>query len=276
MLPAPNTNFSNNNKALNQEFTAAEIMRSSFWGSIPSANLDVYVIKNSKNFYNNNLEICNKVLNQCADVQDSIWNKTYSILENTFDTGTLVLYVSENKVKGFLSASHYKGSSDVNFIYYSDLMLAESIHGKGLCTLGIGVLNSSIINETDITSQTQKFICVMASGNFAAFGAFLKDEFFSAISIPNLERANYELLIAMLQTSFPLLSTTPADEVIRGGWGQQNKLDKIFWPADFVSKAKFPENVDYRQGDALLKLYLCSKNDSDRFDLYLARRFLCR
>lgn len=249
------------------------VLKDFYLGRVKDCAVDAYLIHNANSFYANNIKLGEVLLRQCEVVQDGVWNKRFSTFENTFKTDTLLLFLSDNKVKGFISAIPYSYSLSTKFIYYSDAMLSESIQGKGLSSLGFAILYDYLYKTLNV-KENEDVISVMASGNLAAFGFFIRKNLFDQLGTTDLDTKSYAALELILKENITNDLRINESDVIERAWGPQKCIHKNLWDQDKVSVLGFPQNVKYSEGDAFLKLFRTNKNTKGLIDQTILSKML--
>lgn len=233
------------------KFDFAAFLKPYFYGFDKQSESDIYLIENSLNFSKQYPDVTKELVRQAELVQNSIWNKRFSTFHNTFDVGNLLLFVHQDRVAGFISASKFSCTPTTHCIYLSDAMFLPQIRGKKLSSLGFAILQLVLMSSEP---SSDKFLTLVVSGNMAIFKFFLNLETYQIMNQNELSDDVSNFISGFIRHEFP---TQKIDEcgVIRGAWLPQNKPEVSCWAPAIVTQYGFPENVFYENGDSLIKIF---------------------
>ena len=214
--------------------------------------LDCYFISESDAFSKSHPDIAASIVNDCQSVQDSVWLKRHSTLENTFAVGNLLLLANSESVLGFVSGRFFPCSENTIAMYLSDGMFLKKIQGQGLLTLVLSIFHDFELRKYG--RDFSRFLTIVVSGNIAPFKFFEQLSCFEEMSFTSENQVERSAVVDFVTTNFPHASVIYG-EIIQKAWLPQETPTTQVWPAAHAQAIGLPALVNYQAGDALFKCY---------------------
>ena len=223
-----------------------------FIGKDMKTGLDCFLIPNSLDFLRRHPEVGASILQQCQNVQDSVWAKRNSTLANTFEVGNLLLITDKSSVMGFVSFSFFHCSKETVALYISDAMFLSVIQKKGLCSLLFSLCHNFF--EKKYGKEFSNFISILVSGNFATFKFFERMDCFVELNTPLEKIDEHNAIMQYVSARYPNTKVTFGG-IISNAWLPQRIPNSLAWPAQEARQIGLPSFVNYQAGDALFRCY---------------------
>ncbi len=202
-------------------------------------------------------KLANQIVSYCESIQDQVWTKKFETAHNSVEQDILLLAWDKKSQQpvGFFSASFIEQPDSTLFIYHSDGMVLEKHWGKGLLSNFFKITNQFVAKK----HKRSKIINIVATGCLYVFSCFEGKKQYSRVQWP-LDSKTMDSVKEILKQSFMNL---PIDKngVIKLAWRKQNNGMKNVWSAEIADKLGFPQDVNYFNGDVLVRLYEFSKSE---------------
>lgn len=214
--------------------------------------VDCYVILDGHRFWTEFRSQAESLLCEFEQVQDSVWHKTHSTLDNTFNVGAVIYFTLNGRAAGFLSAKAVKDRMQNETILFSDAMIMAQLHGIGLCSMAFSILQLLLF---DFDSLARKY-CLFLSAHIAPFAHFCKSGAHKRVefNLMSLKQVNHFYGLAATTGG---VERAPIDArgVVQGIFREQRSSDTLVWPTEAVAALGLPPDISYSNGDALLGLF---------------------
>lgn len=223
--------------------------KSFFLGEHFKTKLNVFCFEKNDLLADKNL--AKEIVNYCETLQDLVWTKKFETAHNSIDQDILLLAWDDvgNRPAGFYSASYFEDKNRI-FLDHSDGMFLPEYWNKGLLSYFFETANKIGASKFN----TNKIINIVASGYIHIFTYFENRDYFKRLDWPfNIE--DLSAVKKIIRRSFDKLKIEE-NGIIRSGWKHQKNKMKDVWPKDLAIKYSLPHDVNYFNGDVLVKLYI--------------------
>lgn len=216
---------------------------------------DIYLFRKQDLAKSQNL--ADDLIEICQNIQDQIWNKKFDTKHNTIDNDFLYLAVNSttNTVSGFFSTS-FKYYININsvLLYHSDAMILPDARNKGL--LKFFFYTTNLLAAKEFTNI--RILNIVATGYIHLFKHFELNTSFNKFDWQNDSEIS-EVVNQILKKDFDGIEIEQSGK-ITGGWQKQNNNLNDVWPEQIAKQFNFPLNVNYFNGDVLVRTYEFNTN----------------
>lgn len=234
--------------ALTRKSKSNDLLKPFEVGTISEPELTIYCFQKSDLL--GSAELGQIIVEYCEHVQDKIWTKKFETSDNSIAQDFLFLAFDKrnNTPAAFFSGSIFKTESKT-FLYISDAMIMPRYRGGDLLAYFFKKANSSAQSQ----HPNSEIINIVASGYINIFTSLETKDYFERTNWPP-EDTDLKLINEIIHGSFEDASME-ANGIIRSGWCKQHNNMKDVWPNNMASKYEFPLDVNYFNGDVLVRLY---------------------
>lgn len=197
--------------------------------------------------------LLNEIASLCSEIQTKVWSTKFSSDENSIHQDFLVLTFCQRtrRIIGFVSSSIFDVNNSTLGLYFSDAMIDSDYQKSGIC-------KNSVLMTNKILSikHKKKILNLIVTGYIHVFRIFEENTDFR--KLPFDEYMHLESIHSKLDEDYDL-TNLDINGVIKNAWNKQTNKMKDCWNKTLVDRYSFPDNVDYFNGDVLVRFDLFEK-----------------
>jgi oligopeptide transport system substrate-binding protein len=193
----------------------------------------------------------------CNEIQSKVWSRKFSSDENSIHQDFLVLTYCQKTKRfiGFVSSSLFDFNNSTIGLYFSDAMIDTQYQNSGVCKKSVLITNNFLNLK-----YKKKILNLIVTGYIHIFRIFEENTSFEKLPFDKLL---YQKAIQKKLEEDYEISDLETNGVIKNAWNKQTNSMKDCWNKSLVEQYAFPNDVDYFNGDVLVRIYLFDNSDQN-------------